>query len=88
MASYYCNEEHHRWNPEPTDNALHKRIVRRYGSAKNYFCVDCDEKAADWSHTHDTDRLDIENYEPRCRQCHIVYDADERYAKMKARENV
>jgi hypothetical protein len=58
-----------------TKHALHLRLKRLRGKAKEYGCVDCDGPALEWSQIHDTSGLDLwEHYEPRCRSCHINYD--------------
>jgi hypothetical protein len=56
------------------EEGLHKRIVVERGKAKAHLCIDCGEQAFDWSHVHDTDPLDVSNYEPRCRKDHAAYD--------------
>lgn len=53
---------------------VHYRLYVVKGKARQFQCVDCDRQALDWSWIHDTDKFDIENYEPRCRRCHKIYD--------------
>lgn len=53
---------------------IHKRINIIRGGAKYQRCVDCGFYAHQWSHIHDTDPMDTDNYEPRCYSCHAVYD--------------
>jgi hypothetical protein len=66
-------------NAEITYQALHRRIRRRRGNASQYTCTDCPAQATDWSQVHGTDGLDLDaDYAPRCRSCHIRYDADAR----------
>lgn len=68
---------HHGWTNKPNLLTLHKRIHRKYGKASNYLCVDCGEKARDWSNEGKyTDK--IEDYKPRCRKCHIKKDGNQR----------
>jgi NAD-dependent SIR2 family protein deacetylase len=55
--------------------AEHHRVYRKHGSAKDYECFDCLSVAQDWSHIHGTDRRNPDNYNPRCRKCHAIYDA-------------
>jgi len=55
--------------------AMHVRIVKKSGKAKDYKCVDCGEQAEDWSNINNhiyTDK--IEDYLPRCKKCHRKYD--------------
>lgn len=72
----------------PTFGAIHKRLSRQRGPAKNYSCVDCRERAAEWSYEggcpHEmrgmvrgslvpySENLDL--YVPRCVRCHRVFD--------------
>lgn len=58
-------------------DAIHKRLKTHRGQASTHQCVDCGKQARDWSHVHDTDRADLTNYAPRCRNCHIRYDTQE-----------
>jgi hypothetical protein len=53
---------------------IHEAVQRIYGRASEYHCVDCDKPAYDWSHIHETDERESENYLPRCRSCHKKYD--------------
>src|ERR1700761_2612724 len=60
---------------DPGYKGRHDRVVRARGRAGDYLCVDRGAAARDWSHTHGTDGLDVyEDYEPRCRSCHMKYD--------------
>ncbi len=57
------------------NKAMHARIVKNHGKAKNYKCVDCGKQAEEWSNIKDhiyTDK--IEDYLPRCKKCHRKYD--------------
>lgn len=72
----------------PTFAAIHKRIWRIRGSAKNYPCVDCSGVAAEWSYQGGcpnemigkvrnslvpySENLDL--YVPRCVRCHRLFD--------------
>lgn len=53
---------------------LHHRVELLYGKAASHVCVDCGKVANDWSHRHETDPVIPENYDPRCRSCHLKYD--------------
>jgi len=58
-----------------TDHSnLHAKIRRNRGRATEFSCVDCSKTASDWSHITGSDPLDLMNYEPRCRSCHMRYD--------------
>lgn len=53
---------------------IHELLAEFYGRASEYDCVNCSRPAVDWSYQHGTDSSDINNYEPRCRSCHMLYD--------------
>jgi hypothetical protein len=55
-------------------STIHENIRKTRGNAKEYKCVDCNEKAHDWCWIHGTPSDDIMNYEPRCCSCHAIYD--------------
>lgn len=75
IASLPRGEKHWNYNENPSILALHKRLHRKHGAAKNYDCVDCGNQALDWSlKTEHEHTGNIEDYEPRCRSCHIKYD--------------
>jgi hypothetical protein len=60
-----------------TDYRIIHRRKRRYdGKASEYECVDCGDPARDWSFEHDTDPWNLDNYVPRCRRCHALYDGE------------
>lgn len=62
---------------------IHRELYTLKGKASDRICVDCGEKACDWSHIHNTDPLDVNNYESRCRSCHLKYDyTDDRRLKV------
>lgn len=72
----------------PTFAGLHRRLYRTRGKASQHRCVDCGKQARDWSYKHgDPDEktqliggevvpysLDLDQYEPRCRACHMRFD--------------
>ena len=74
IASLPRGDKHWNYNSNPSVLALHKRIHRKYGPAKDRKCVDCGNQAQDWSlnSTEYTDNVD--DYSPRCRSCHVRYD--------------
>lgn len=55
----------------PTYRAVHKRICRRYGTAKK--CIYCgkDSGLIDWANINGVYNDDIRNYVQLCRGCHI-----------------
>ena len=55
-------------------DALHDRVEANFGKAREWDCEDCGEPADDWSRIHGTDGKSLDDYKPRCRKCHIVYD--------------
>jgi hypothetical protein len=72
----------------PTFAGLHRRLYRQRGKAAEHLCVDCGQRARDWSYMHDDPdektqiiggvavpySLELSHYEPRCRRCHMVFD--------------
>lgn len=64
----------HKWSDKPTLGAVHQRLKRAFGPAKDYLCNDCDGPAKEWSRIHGRDGLDLDDYEPRCGKCHAKYD--------------
>lgn len=69
--------------------AVHRRLRKSRGSARNFRCVDCGGPAAQWSYDgNDPEELygpsgrnispystDPDRYQPRCSACHGRYDA-------------
>jgi hypothetical protein len=68
--------------------AAHKRLDRDRGRAAEHTCVDCDQAAEHWSFVPNAREILYEvvngskceyslnqgDYEPRCRECHWVFD--------------
>lgn len=65
--------------------AVHKRLRRMRGAARDLLCVDCGEQALDWAYMHNDVNeqctaagmvysTDIDNYQAMCRACHKRYD--------------
>lgn len=68
----------------------HTRVRRKLGPAKNRLCVDCGQRAAEWSYNHqDPNEItgpcrtggmmlvystDPDHYEARCKPCHRLFD--------------
>jgi hypothetical protein len=75
VGEFYSGEANHRWvGDKASYDAIHKRIRRERGRAADRKCIDCGNDADNWSHEHDTDPLDVYNYDPRCISCHCKYD--------------
>ena len=56
--------------------AQHATVYKAFGKAKEYRCTDCNNAAADWSFDRDGDPWSVDDYWPRCRRCHLLYDSD------------
>lgn len=109
----YCDKHYRKWlrygNPEgaarrgrprgdsATYMAVHLRLARDRGPAKNFPCVDCGGPARTWSYNHqDPDvhvdeqgrpySLDQNFYQARCDGCHNLYDNAPK--NNRRRENV
>ncbi len=77
--------------------AAHDRVRKLYGSASQYFCVDCLDWARDWSLQTDSPRVrrdadsglllspDPDDYVPRCKSCHCRYDEYGAYRRWGVR---
>lgn len=86
-------EKNHLWRGDsPSYGAAHTRVYTLRGSASQHRCVDCGERAKDWSYLGDCPREqrdpetgcafspDPDRYVARCRSCHRAYDAARRSA--------
>ena len=77
IAALPKGNSHWRWNLKPNVLTLHKRIHRKYGSAKSYMCTSetCNNKALDWAFVGIGEYTDKrEDYTTLCRSCHIKLD--------------
>lgn len=85
-------ENHPLWRGDDVRNpAIHRRIVKERGRAREHACVDCGEPAWHWSYNHTdpnekTDDqgpygLTPEHYSPRCVSCHKKFDLDWKKSK-------
>lgn len=69
--------------------AVHRRLVKKYGPASSYKCVDCAVPAQQWAYDRQDPAelladglsryplpysLDLEHYDPRCTSCHKKFD--------------
>lgn len=78
--------DHANWiGDQVTYIGAHFRVQRARGSATLHDCIDCYAPAADWSYNHDDPHelrdgrgypysADPEQYDPRCKSCHIRFD--------------
>jgi hypothetical protein len=83
---------------EVTYYAAHDRVKVARGAACGHSCIDCGERAQDWSLRRDADKLtfghagrytlafspDPQDYVPRCKPCHGKYDSDWRRDRRTA----
>lgn len=74
LAAIPKGERHWRWSEKPSRSAIHKRINRSQGKARNFPCIDCGERACDWSSETEEYSTNPEEYKPRCRMCHLKKD--------------
>lgn len=70
----------------PGWGAIHKRLSRDKGKAARYACVDCGQRAGEWSYDNSDPNelidartklaysLAQERYAPRCVKCHRIFD--------------
>ena len=87
--------KNHAWKGDGLGyEAAHWRVKALKGSASGHRCLDCQERAMDWSYNGGCAReaIDPQNgcayspnpemYSPRCRSCHRQYDAAMRESGM------
>lgn len=74
IAALPRGSEHWNWSTKPTKLTLHKRLHRKFGKASGFPCVDCGNKARDWSNETGRYSFDLKDYRPRCRSCHVKLD--------------
>ena len=68
-------KKHGKWKGNHAKKgAMHAWVVFKKGKAKKYKCVDCGEQALDWSSIDHSYKRRLEDYFPRCRKCHQLYD--------------
>jgi hypothetical protein len=68
--------DHVKSKDNPAYYRQHRAVVRKWGRAREYECMDCNDQTtpSKWSWTHGTDRWNPDNYLPRCHRCHMQYD--------------
>jgi hypothetical protein len=74
---------------EPGYVTMHVKVSKARGRASDHVCIDCGERAKQWSYDHTDDNgligsnagrdnlsysLDVDRYEPRCVSCHAAFD--------------
>lgn len=65
----------------PSYRAAHSRVERARGKANTFTCIDnCGRQAAHWSNLTGN-YGDIDDYEPRCVSCHVLFDNARRNAQ-------
>lgn len=66
---------HWAWQKNPTNNAVHLRLKRKFGLARKYKCTDCGKQAKDWSFDRKKGHSsNLKRYKPRCNSCHMKLD--------------
>lgn len=75
-------------SPSASGQAIHSRLYREYGYAKEHLCIQCDNEALDWAYLYtagdDEVRINgrqpwspnMEDYAPMCRSCHSRFDLE------------
>lgn len=58
----------------PAYHQAHRSVRKARGNADEHPCKACGQQAKHWAYQHDTDPLDVANYEPMCVSCHFAYD--------------
>jgi hypothetical protein len=61
--------------------SMHARVIQIRGAARTHRCLFCAEReltvpALDWAQLNHAKGLDIADYIPLCRKCHLRYDLD------------
>ena len=52
----------------------HRRIIKLKGKASDHLCIDCNKQAFDWSNVDHLYSLNPDDYQPRCKSCHNIFD--------------
>lgn len=75
-------------SPSASGQAIHSRLYRAFGYARDYPCIQCGERALDWAYLYTAGdeeiRVDgqppwsphMEDYAPMCRRCHSRFDRE------------
>ena len=54
--------------------AMHHWVIQIKGYANEHKCIDCPNQARDWSNKDHQYKRNVDDYLPRCRKCHQIYD--------------
>lgn len=65
--------------------AVHSRLYRAYGMARDRACIECGKPARDWAYQYSSadEQVDafgqrwsenLDDYAPMCRRCHVNFD--------------
>lgn len=85
LQDWKLGDKHWAWQGDtPTKTAVHQRLYRARGKASEYPCVDCGLQARDWSQVKNTEGYSIDDFEPRCRSCHTIYDGKSKFTRDQA----
>lgn len=83
---YPRGERNVNWTGEDASyQAVHQRLRRVRGNAREHQCVDCSEDASQWSYSElggcwarmseeGPYSVDLDDYKPRCASCHKRFD--------------
>ena len=70
-------EQHPRWAGDAAGRAaLHQRVEKVRGKAKQHGCEECGARAREWARIHGRTGLSVHDYRPLCKLCHVAYDRD------------
>ena len=80
-------EESHAWKGDMAKyQAIHIWVRKEKGSAGEHNCVDCGNRAHEWSNIDSNYRRVLDDYESRCRSCHRRKDGNTLSAWKTRRE--
>lgn len=85
IASLPRGTKHWNWSDKPNKLTLHKRLYRKFGSAKEFTCARCSKAAHDWANVTGNYTDERKDYLPMCRSCHVKLDKNwlSKYADMQ-----
>jgi hypothetical protein len=73
-------DRHYKWDSDPGRDRyqyMHRRLKVERGKASrciNRESIGCTSKIFEWSHIHETDPSNVDNYQELCKTCHYHYD--------------
>lgn len=65
---------HHSWKEDKGYWGVHSWLKRVMPKASTKKCYHCDSPARDWANVSKKYLLDITDYIPLCRSCHMIFD--------------